>query len=126
MNASPNRIAVIVSLLAVAIVVFFAWSYVSNNGPSDSFVKSLVEKQMQKRFAGCVITSMTLSRGPSFPLQAHYSKVGYGTPIYPIVVRAAYTVPLADGTRSDSREFNREFNFYKNASHQWVTDNELQ
>ncbi len=125
MNPFKNLRTAVLCLIAVVIAAFIGNYIARGGGPSDSFIKAMVEKQMTARIKDCTITSIKILRGEQFQLQAHQSKVSFGTPIYPVVVRATYTAKLPDGTQSESKEFNRTLNFYKDASHQWVNDNEL-
>jgi hypothetical protein len=125
MNPFKNLRIAVLCLIAVVIAAFIGSYVARGGGPSDSFIKDMVKKQMTARFKECTITSINLLRGDEFQLQAHQSKVAFGTVIHPVVVRATYTAKLPDGTQSESKEFNRTLNFYKDASHQWVNDNEL-
>jgi hypothetical protein len=115
----------VIGLVAVALVAWSVNSLISGGGPSSSLVKDLAEKDMKAHFKGCVITSIRVIRGGEFPTQGHLGKAPYGTPIYPNVVRAVYTVPAADGSGNQTKEFKRTYFMYKDSSHQWVRDTDL-
>jgi hypothetical protein len=112
----------LVLLVGAALILFF---FARGDGPSDSLVKSLMQKKMETRFKGCEITSMTLIRDGKLRCQAHQSKVAYGTMLYPVSVKVVYTTKLADGSRSDSKDIMRTLYLYKDPSGKWVNDDEL-
>jgi len=125
MSLSKNlRIAIIgLGALALGFVAFYLVA--ANVRPSDSLIKGLVEKQMEKRLKGGSIVSMTIIRGQSFPLQAHYSKVPYSTTLYPVVVNLTYNIKQKDGSLSENKDLTRNLYFYRSPDHKWAVDDDL-
>ncbi len=125
MNPLKSVPAAAISLIVLGVAAFFLISQVNNGEPGTSSVRALVQKEMERQFEGCVIKSISITRGGMFPYQGHQGMAGYGTPIYPTVVRVIYTVPLPDGSVSEERKFRRVLFLYKNSSHEWVNDTQL-
>jgi hypothetical protein len=125
MDSFKNLRVAIITLIGVVIVAFVVSLIATAYRPSDTLIKGLVEKQMEKRLKGATITSITLLRGATFPSQAHESKVPYGTPLYPVVVKVTYVTKPADGSAGETKEINQTLNLYKDPSHHWINDNEL-
>jgi uracil phosphoribosyltransferase len=125
MESFKNLRTVIISLVAFVIIGLLATLLASGYRPSDATIKTLVEKQVAKHIKDGTITSISILRGASFPSQAHQSKVAYGTTLYPIVVTVTYTTKPKDGSAPESQQITRTLNLYKDASHQWINDDEL-
>ena len=124
MNPFRSLQAAVILLGALVIVVSLTL-LVQGGRPSDSLIKDMITKQMEKRLKGGAIVSMTILRGAPFSNEAHHSKVAYGTQLYPVVVNVVYTTKQKDGTMSDNTNLSRTLNFYKDTSHHWVLDDEL-
>jgi hypothetical protein len=124
MNPLKSLPAAVVGLVAVVMLAFFIGWLVNGGEPSTATVKALVTKEMAKRFKGCDIKSIAIIRAGMFPCQGHQGMAGYGTPIYPTRVKVIYTMP-ADDNGNEAREFQRTLFLYRNASHQWARDTDL-
>jgi hypothetical protein len=125
MNPFKSLKTVSLGLIGLALLIYLTMSLTSGHGPSDATIKTLAENEMQARIKGCVITSVSIARGASFASQAKQSTVVYGTSIYPMQVKVTYTVPLADGSRSDPKELMRSLFLYKDPSGKWMDDRSL-
>jgi len=125
MNRFRSLQTAIICLGAVAILVCGTIMAMNLSRPSDSVIKALIARQMAPRLHGGSIVSMTIVRGQSFPSEAHNSKVPHGTNLYPIVVRLTYNTKQKDGSLSENKDLSRTLNFYKDATHHWVNDDEL-
>jgi hypothetical protein len=125
MNLSRNLQITIICLGAFALLAIVGMFMLNSSRPSDTVIKALIEKQMERRLKGGSIVSMKIIRGQSFPNQAHFSKVAYGTLLFPVVVHLTYNTKLKDGTLSDNQDLSRTLNFYKDATHHWVNDDQL-
>jgi hypothetical protein len=124
MNPFRSLQTAVICLIALAVVTSLV--FLAQGGrPSDALIKVIITKQMEKRLKGGSIVSMKIVRGAPFSNEAHYSKVPYGTRLYPVVVNLTYNTKLPDGSISENKDLSRTLNFYKDTSHQWVNDDEL-
>jgi hypothetical protein len=125
MNFLKSLPAATISLIALAALIFFINSLINGGAPSTSTVKAIVTQEMGKRFKGCVIKSITITRGGMFLCQGHQGMAAYGTPIYPTLVKVVYTMAAGEDSRNETREFHRTLFLYKSVSHQWARDTDL-
>jgi len=125
MESFKNLRTVIISLIAIVILGFVFMLLASAYPPSDAQIKHIVEAQMTKRLKGSTISSISILRGAPFSSQAQHSKVARGTQLYPVVVTVTYQTQPKDGSAPETKEIKRTLNLYKDASRQWVDDNEL-
>jgi hypothetical protein len=125
MNPLKSLPAAFIGLIALVMLAFFIGWLANGGEPGTATVKALVTKEMTKRFKGCVIKSITIIRGGMFPCQGHQGMASYGTPIYPTRVKVVYAMPAADVSGNATREFQRTLFLYRNASHQWARDTDL-
>jgi hypothetical protein len=125
MNHFRSFQTAIICLGAVALIVCGTIFAMNLSRPSDSVIKEVIAKQMAGRLKGGSIVSETIIRGQSFPNEAHFSKVPYGTILYPVVVNLTYNTKQKDGTLSENKDLSRTLNFYKDATHHWVNDDQL-
>jgi hypothetical protein len=126
MNPFKSLPAAAVGIVTLVLLAFVAISLVNGGGPGSSTVKAIVEKEVTGRYKGCVIKSITITRGGMFPCQGHLGMAAYGTPIYPVFVKVVYTMPAAaDGSGGETKEFKRTLFLFKNPAHQWVRDTDL-
>ena len=117
-----TAVACLILLIAAALLLGL---FAAGDGPSNSQVRSVMEKRMMARIKGCAVTSMSMIRGDKFLLLAHQSNVPYGTMIYPISVKAVYTTAQRDGSRSATKEMARTLYLYKAPSGEWLNDDDL-
>jgi hypothetical protein len=125
MNPFKSLPTAILGLIALVLLAFGIDSLINGGAPGTSTVKALVEKSLTQRFKGCVIKSITITRGGEFPCQGHQGKAAYGTPIYATFVKVIYTVPAADGSGNETREYQKTLYLFKDAAHQWARDTDL-
>jgi hypothetical protein len=126
MNPFKSLPAAIVALVLLALLALGMNSLLNGGGPGSATVKAIVEKEVTGRYKGCVIKSITITRGGMFPCQGHLGMAAYGTPIYPVFVKVVYVMPAAaDGSGGETREFKRTLFLFKNPAHQWVRDTDL-
>jgi hypothetical protein len=125
MNPFKSLPAAVLGLIAVVALALGLNSLVNGGAPDTSTVKALVEQTLTKRFKGCVIKSVAITRGGVFSCQGQHGQARFGTPIYPTFVKVIYTLPAKDGSDNEPREFRKTLYLYKDASHQWARDTDL-
>ena len=114
-----------ISLIALVILAFLVALFASGDGPSNASVKNVMEKEMKAHIKGCLVTTISITRGGNFISEAHQSKVTYGTHVYPIKVKAVYTSTLANGSRSKDKEITKVLYLYKTSLGGWGNDEDL-
>jgi hypothetical protein len=125
MNRLKSLPAAILGLIAVVLLAFGIDSLINGGAPGASTVKEMVEKPLIQHYKGCVIKSITITRGGMFPCQGQRGQARQGTPIYPTFVKVIYTVPAANGSGEETREFTKTLYLYKDTSHHWARDTDL-